>query len=115
MPGKLLQIVMALRRSRRLRSLAPEELEQVCFICQKGIDIGSLSRCQRTSCCRVFMHSVCHRQMVSRLPTCGNCRGRNDEFQREVVLETDEEVETMIRFPWAKVCHHLVLPVSLES
>ena len=31
--------------------------------------------------------------MVSRLPTCGNCRGRNDEFQREVVLETDEEIE----------------------
>ena len=97
MPVKLLQIVMALRRSRRLRGLAPEEsqLEQVCFICQRGIDIGSLSRCQRTSCCGVFMHSVCHRQMVSRLPTCGNCRGRNDEFQREVVLETDEEVEEM--------------------
>ena len=88
---------MALRRSRRLRGLAPEEsqLEQVCFICQRGIDIGSLSRCQRTSCCGVFMHSVCHRQMVSRLPTCGNCRGRNDEFQREVVLETDEQVEEM--------------------
>ena len=29
--------------------------------------------------------------MVSMLPTCGNCRRRNDKFQREIVLEMDEE------------------------
>ena len=106
MPGKLLQIVMALRPSRRLRGLAPGEsrLEQVCFICQRGINIGSLSRFQRTSLCSVFMHRTCHRQMVTRLPTCGNCRGRNDEFQREVVLETDEEVVVRRRRRSKKKC-----------
>ena len=87
---------MALRRSRRLQGLAPEEprLEQVCFICQRELDIGSLARCQRTSCCQVFMHKSCHRQMVTTLPTCGNCRRANDAYQREVVLETDEEMES---------------------
>ena len=80
---------MALRRSRRLQGLAPEEprLEQVCFICQRELDIGSLTGCQRTSCCSVFMHKSCHRQMVTTLPTCGNCRRENDVYQREVVLE----------------------------
>ena len=87
---------MALRRSRRLRGLVPEEslLQQVCFICQREIDISSLTRCQRTSCCGVFMHKTCHRQMVTMLPTCGNCRRENDEYQREIVLETDEELES---------------------
>ena len=87
---------MALRRSRRLQGLAPEEpiLEQVCFICQRELDIGSLVRCQRTSCCQVFMHKSCHRLMVTTLPTCGNCRCANDAYQREVVLETDEEMES---------------------
>ena len=32
--------------------------------------------------------------MVTMLPTCGNCRRENDEYQREIVLETDEEVES---------------------
>ena len=92
----LLAYVMALRRSRRLRGLAPEEteLQQVCFICQRSIDINTLTRCQRTSCCGVFMHKSCHHQMVSRLPTCGNCRHENEAGQREIVLETDEEVES---------------------
>ena len=88
--------IMALRRSRRLQGLVPEEslLQQVCFICQREIDISSLTRCQRTSCCGVFMHKTCHRQMVTMLPTCGNCRRENDEYQREIVLETDEELES---------------------
>ena len=87
---------MALRRSRRLQGLVPEEslLQQVCFICQREIDISSLTRCQRTSCCGVFIHRTCHRQMVSMLPTCGNCRRENDGYQREIVLETDEEMES---------------------
>ena len=87
---------MALRRSRRLRGLTPEEteLQQVCFICQRSIDINTLTRCQRTSCCGVFMHKSCHHQMVSRLPTCGNCRHENEGGPREIVLETDEEVES---------------------
>ena len=82
------------RRSRRLRGLAPEEsrLQQVCFICQRNLDIGSLSRCCRTSCCRVLMHRTCHREMVTRVRNCGNCRRENAEFT-EVVLETDEEME----------------------
>ena len=32
--------------------------------------------------------------MVSMLPTCGNCRRENAEYQREIVLETDEELES---------------------
>ena len=31
--------------------------------------------------------------MVTRLPTCGNCRRENNELQRKIVLETDGEVE----------------------
>ena len=83
--------------------MAPEEslLQQVCFICQRDIDINSLTRCKRTSCCGVFIHKICHGQMVSMLPTCGNCRHRNDEFQREVVLEADEEMESDEDDPFA--------------
>ena len=40
------------------------------------------------------MHKSCHRQMVTTLPTCGNCRRANDAYQREIVLETDEELES---------------------
>ena len=82
------------RRSRRLRGLVPEEppLQQVCFICQGNIDIGSLARCQRTACCHVWMHRTCHHQMVTRVRTCGHCRRENAEFTG-VVLETDEEEE----------------------
>ena len=85
-----------LRRSRRPRGLAPEEspLEQVCFICQRGIDINSVTRCQCTPCCGVFMHKPCYSQMVATLPTCGHCRSENEGYQREVVLETDEELES---------------------
>ena len=32
--------------------------------------------------------------MVTTLPTCGNCRRENAEYQREIVLETDEEMES---------------------
>jgi len=80
--------------SRRLRGLVPEEppLQQVCFICQRNIDIGSLTRCQRTACCRVWMHRTCHQQMVTRVRACGSCRRENAEFTG-VVLETDEEME----------------------
>ena len=87
---------VTMRCSRRLAGLAPEEplLQQVCFICQRELDIGSLTRCQRTSCCRVFMHKSCHHRMVTTLFRCGNCRHENAEYQREVVLETDEEVES---------------------
>ena len=96
--------IMALRRSRRLRGLAPEEsrLEQVCFICQRELDIGSLTRCQRTSCGGVFMHRSCHHQMVTTLPTCCNCQRENDEYQREIVLETDEEMESDEENPQAR-------------
>ena len=89
-------VSLTMRRSRRLADLAPEEplLQQVCFICQRELDIGSLTRCQRTSCCHVFMHKPCHRQMVTTLPKCGNCRHENADYQREIVLETDEELES---------------------
>ena len=40
------------------------------------------------------MHKSCHRQMGTTLATCGNCRRENDAYQREVVLETDEEMES---------------------
>jgi len=81
------------RRSRPLRGLVPEELplQQVCFICQRNIDISSLARCELTACCHVWMHRTCHHQMVTRVRTCGNCRRENAEFTG-VVLETDEEI-----------------------
>ena len=57
------------------------------------IEIDTLPRCQRTSFCGAFMHKLCHREMVTRVRTCGNCRRENAEFEGEVVLETDEEME----------------------
>ena len=88
------QMASGPRCSRRLCGLSPEEspLEQVCFICQRNIDIGSLSRCCRTSCCRVLMHRTCHREMVTRVRNYGNCRRENAEFTG-IVLETDEEID----------------------
>ena len=82
------------RRSRRLRGLAPEEapIQQVCFICQRDIDIGSLTICQRTPCCGVFMHRRCYQEMERQVRTCGNCRRVINEEQPEIVLETDEEL-----------------------
>ena len=84
------------RHSHRLRGLEPEERGLQCFICQRDIEIDTLPRCQRTSCCGVFLHRLCHREMV----TCGNCRRKNAEFESEsvfefgeVVLETDKEME----------------------
>ena len=37
------------------------------------------------------MRKSCRHQMVTTLPTC---RCENDEYQHEVVLETDEEMES---------------------
>lgn len=106
----ILQFAMALRR--RFRGLAPEEalLEQIC-LCQRGINIGSLSRCKHTSCCGVFMHKVCHCQMMSKLPTCENWHCNNDEYQREVVLETDEEGDESDEDPFS-MGEGVQLPVS---
>lgn len=72
----------------------PEEqiLDQVCFICQGSIEIGSLTRCVKTACCDVFMHWRCHREMVTRVQRCGNCRRDNPEYTREIAMETDEEM-----------------------
>ena len=81
------------RRSRRLRGLEPEEQGLQCFICQRDIEIDTLSRCQPTSCCGAFLHKLCHREMVTRSRTCGNCRREHVGFQQEVVLETDEEMD----------------------
>ena len=88
-----------MRRSRRLRGLAPEEqaIEQVCFICQLRIHVNHLGRCVSTPCCHVFMHRSCYNNMVERLPTCGNCRNPNVDHVPEgddtVILEADEEVD----------------------
>ena len=87
----------AMRRSRRLRGLAPEEqaIDQVCFICQLRIHVNHLSRCLSTPCCSVFMHRSCYDNMVERLPTCGNCRSPNVGHVPggDVILETDEELD----------------------
>jgi len=83
------------RRSRRLRGMAPEEapIQQVCFICQRDIDIGSLTQCHYTPCCHVFMHRRCYQEMGRQVRTCGNCRRVIEDNQPEIVLETDEELE----------------------
>lgn len=85
---------MSLRRSRRLRGLAPEENEihQCCFICQLSIDVGDLKRCVSTPCCSVLMHRRCFNSMVERLPTCGNCR-RPNVGHVSVVPDSDDEDE----------------------
>lgn len=85
---------MAMRQSRRLRGLMPEEqiLDQVCFIFQGSIDIGSLTRCVKTTCCNVFIHRRCHREMVTRVRKCGNCRRDHPENAVEIVMETDDEM-----------------------
>lgn len=58
---------MSLRRTRRLRSLGPEECEvkHVCFICQLRIHVDHLSRCVSTPCCSVFMHRSCYTRWLS--------------------------------------------------
>ena len=83
------------RRSRRLRGLLPEEqiVDQVCFICQLGIDINSLTRCKPTPCCGVLLHRQCQQEMVTRVQTCGNCRHVHATGEEEIILETDEELE----------------------
>ena len=81
------------KRSRRLRGLEPEERGLQCFICQMDIEIDTLRRSQRTSCCSAFMHKLCYREVVTWVRTCGNCRRANAEFEGEVVLEMDEEME----------------------
>ena len=89
----------AMRRSRRLRGLVPEEqaIDQVCFICQLHIHVNHLGRCVSTPCCNVFMHRSCYNNMVERLPTCGNCRSPNvghvPDGGDTVILETDEELD----------------------
>jgi len=86
----------AMRRSRRLRGLDPEEqaIHQVCFICQLRIHVNHLSRCVSTPCCSVFMHRSCYDSMVERIPTCGNSRSPNvGHVPSGVILETGEELD----------------------
>lgn len=84
-----------MRRSRRLCGLAPEEqaIDQVCAICQGRILVDLLGRCVCTSCCGMLLHRSCHRMMVERVTTCGQCRRPNVGHVRSVVYETDEESE----------------------
>lgn len=72
-----------MRRSRRLQRQNPEyeSIDQVCFICQQHLDVGSLTRCQTTPCCRALLHRSCLRRMRSHSTRCGNCQTR---FQRVV-------------------------------
>jgi len=83
---------MSLRRRRPLRGPAPKEqaIDQVCVICKGRIVVNVLGRCVRTSCCGMLMHRACHRMMVERMPTCGQCSHPNGD--RSVILETDEEL-----------------------
>jgi len=88
----------AMRRSRRLQGLAPEEqaIDQVCFICQLHIHVNHLGRCVSTPCCNGFMHRSCYNNMMERLPMCGNCHSPNVGHVPDggdVILETDEELD----------------------
>lgn len=90
---------MSLRRSRRLRGLAPgeSEINQCCFLRQGFIDVGISSRCVSTPCCSVLMHRYCYNNMVERLPTCGNCRRPNVGHVSVVPDSEDEDDEfTMV-------------------
>lgn len=83
-----------LRRSRRLRGIAPEsDSLGLCFICQEEFEVQQLARLIRTNCCRVLMHRGCHQDMEALSSVCGNCRGDNNPGNRRVILETDEEFE----------------------
>ena len=66
---------MALRQSRRIQHLAPEDDGLgVCLICQDDFQIGELQRLRRTECCRTLFHLHCFREMVERTSSCAACR-----------------------------------------
>ena len=83
-----------LRRSRRLRGIAPEsDSLSLCFICQEEFEVQQLARLKRTDCCGVLMHRGCHQDMEALSSVCGKCRDDTNPGNRRVILETDEEFE----------------------
>ena len=68
-------------------------MDQVCIICQLGIDINSLTRCKPTPCCGAFIHHRCYQEMLTRTQACGNFGHVHATDEDKIVLETDEEME----------------------
>jgi len=80
----------SLRRSRRLKNLAPEEDSLgACFICQDEFGIDQLPCLRRTDCCRVLIRSCCLEEIMNRTSICGNWR--SDRTPQERTLPLDEE------------------------
>ena len=82
---------MALRRSRRLQELQPEETELgLCLICQGGFSVDVLHRLRRTECCETLFHRRCFSQMLTHTSRCPACRHENEpENPRALELPDD--------------------------
>ena len=70
---------MALRRSRRLQQLQPEETNLgVCSICQDDFSVDVLHRLRRADCCEALFHRCCFNQMLAHTSRCPACRHENE-------------------------------------
>ena len=90
---------MALRRSRRLQKLQPEETNLgVCSICQDDFSVDVLHRLRRTDCCEALFHRCCFNQMLTHTSRCPACRHENEpENPRALELPDDlEEAELQL-------------------
>ena len=96
---------MALRRSRRLQKMQPEETDLgLCLICQDHFSVEVLHRLGRTDCCQTLFHPRCYAQMMTHTSRCPACRYENEpenpralELPQEFDLEADlEEAELQL-------------------
>ena len=96
---------MALRRSRRLQKMQPEETDLgVCLTCQDHFSVEVLHRLRRTDCCQTLFYPRCYAQMMTHTSRCPACRYENEpenpralEIPQEFDLEADlEEAELQL-------------------
>ena len=84
-------VIMALRRSRRLQQLQPEETNLgVCLICQGDFTIEVLHRLRKSDCCETLFHRCCFSQMMEHTSRCPACRHEHEpENPRALELPDD--------------------------
>ena len=84
-------VIMALRRSRRLQQLQPEETNLgVCLICQGDFTIEVLHRLSKSDCCETLFHRCCFSQMMEHTSRCPACRHEHEpENPRALELPDD--------------------------
>ena len=70
---------MALRRSRRLQQLQPEETNLgVCLICEGDFSVDVLHHLRKADCCETLFHRRCFNQMPTHTSRCPACRHENE-------------------------------------